>query len=431
MGPSLRDSAVGSADGEGATFGSGFYFSYAHTPPLRGDRSDPDYWVKRFFHELETEVRHLDHRLHGGFVDHRIPAGLDPDEYAARNLAECRVFVPLYGDNYFENDKCGREWAVFERRRRLRKARTGEDGRSIVPVLWTPSSRDIPACARQTPPSRLLETDLYLELGLYQLIRLHEHEYHEAVLRLAQLIAHRARIEAPPAISPDAYADVEPAFPGQAAPQRPLYIAVAAAIRRTLPKERDPEYYGANPQEWRPYQPEVLEPLAERAARIAGSVGYTARISVLTTSSPETKMPGPRLETQRQQGPSIVLADPWVFDGYASSRTALERVDRCRRETVRLMVPWSCEDEETARQRVYLEARVQSTVPWMFQRWQHSLPPHLQDLATPEQFDEALLVVIDRARSYFLSTNEPLRHAQFNRYPSRPRLIPPPQQDPP
>jgi FxsC-like protein len=431
MGPSLRESAVGSAEGEDITFGSGFYFSYAHTPPLRGDRADPDYWVKRFFHELETEVRHLDHRLHGGFADHRIPAGLDPRQYAAQNLAECRVFVPLYSDNYFENDKCGREWAVFERRRRLRKARTGDDGRAIVPVLWTPSTREVPECARRVPAARLLETDLYLDLGLYQLIRLYEHEYHEAVLRLAQLIVHRARAEAPPAISPDAYADVEPAFPGHAEPQRPLYIAVAAAVRRTLPKDRDPEYYGGHPEQWRPYQPQVLEPLAERAARIAGTVGYQARISVLTTSSPETKMPGPQLDPQRPQGPSILLADPWVFDGFAASRTALERVDRCRRETVRLMVPWNSADAETSRQRLFLEARVQSTVPWMFHIWQRSLPERLQDLSTAEQFDEALLVVIDRARSYFLSTSEPLRNVPFNRYSSRPRLAPAPQEEPP
>ena len=431
MGSSLRDSAVGPAEGEGVSFGPGFYFSYAHTPPLRGDRSDPDYWIKRFFHELETEVRHLDHRLPGGFVDHRIPTGLDPAEYAAHRLAECRVFVPLYGDNYFESEKCGREWAVFERRRRLRKARTGDDGRSIVPVLWTPSSREQPDCARRVPPARLLEHDLYLDLGLYQLIRLYEHEYHEAVLRLAQLIVQRARVEAPPAISPDSHGDVEPAFPGRASPQRPLYIAVAAAVRRTVPRERDPEYYGGNPEEWRPYQPQVLEPLAERAARIAGTLGYSARISVLSTSSPETKMPGPQLESQRQQGPSIVLADPWVFDGFPTSRTALERVDRCRRETVRLMVPWSGSDGETARQRLYLEARVQTTVPWMFRCWRRSLPERLQDLATAEQFDEALLVVIDRARSYFLSTSEPLRNAPLNRYSSRPRLAPAPHEEPP
>ncbi len=431
MGPSLRESLVGSAEGEGVTFGPGFYFSYARTPPLRGDRSDPDYWVKRFFHELETEVRHLDHRLRGGFMDHRIPPGLDPAEYAARSLSACRVFVPLYSDNYFASEQCGREWAVFDRRRRLRKARTGDDGRSVVPVLWTPTARDIPECARPHVPARLLEHDLYRELGLYQLIRLYENEYHEAVLRLAQMIVQKSGVEAPPAISPDAYQEVEPAFPGHLRPQRPLNITVAAAVRRTLPRDRDPEYYGGNPEEWRPYQPQVLEPLAERAARIAGTVGYTPRISVLTTSSPETRMPGQSDSVSRQQGPSILLADPWVFDGFVASRTALERVDRARRETVRLMVPWSSSDAETLGQRLYLEARVQSTVPWMFRCWRRSLPERLQDLTTPEQFDEALLVVIDRARSYFLSASEPLRNAPFNRYSSRPRLVAAPEDDPP
>jgi hypothetical protein len=67
----------------------------------------------------------------------------------------------------------------------------------------------------------------------------------------------------------------------------------------------------------------------------------------------------------------------------------------------------------------------------MFQCWQRSLPERLQDLATAEQFDEALLVVIDRARSYLLNASEPLRNVPFNRYASRPRLVPPPEEDPP
>ncbi|MBR7833940.1 hypothetical protein KDL01_11730 [Actinospica durhamensis] len=432
MGPSLRESAGDSAEGEGDTLGTGFYFSYAHTPPLRGDRLDPDYWAKRFFHELETEVRHLDPRLSGGYVDHRIPAGLDPLEYAARKLAECRVFVPLYSDGYFDSERCGREWSVFERRRRLRKARTGDEGRAVVPVLWTPAARDVPACARRLAPARLLEHDLYLDLGLYQLIRLHEHAYHEAVLRLAQLIVHRARVESPPAVPPAAYHDVEPAFPGQANPQRPLYVSVAAALGRAVPKDRDPAYYGASPQDWRPYHPRASEPLAERAARVARTAGYTARISVLTTFSPETRIPGPQREpAHRPQGPSILLADPWVFDGFASSRTALERVDRARRETVRLMVPWSDSDPETLRQRLFLESRVQNTVPWMFQSWRRSVPERLQDLTTAEQFDEALLLVIDLARDCFLSSSDPLRNAPFTRYSSRPRLLAPPSDSPP
>jgi len=156
MGPNPAESAP-STPPELDAFGPGFFLSYPRVAPLRGDRSDPDYWVKRFFHELATEIRSLD-----GALRH----GANPETPTARNLASCRIFVPLYGDDYFDDEQCGREWAVFEQRRQLRRARTGDDGDSIVPVLWTRQGReDWPPAAHRIRPHPLLSNDLYQRLG--------------------------------------------------------------------------------------------------------------------------------------------------------------------------------------------------------------------------------------------------------------------------
>jgi FxsC-like protein len=434
MGPTPAESAP-SNPAEVDAFGPGFFLSYARVAPLRGDRSDPDYWVKRFFHELAAEIRALDGNLRHGFIADHVPPGTNPETLTARNLASCRIFVPLYSDDYFDDEQCGREWAVFEQRRQLRRARTGDDGDSIVPVLWTRQGReDWPPVTHHARPHPLLSSDLYQRLGLFELIRLHERAYREVVRLLAKEILRRAHSEAPPVAAEDALSWAAPAFPVPGRSTRQLFITVVAGVRRTIPTERNPEYYGERPEDWRPYHPESAEPLVLRAARIARTLGYRPEVTVLTSASPETKMNSLQktLDAQFHQPPaaSILLADPWLFRGY-QERHNLETVDRRRKEWVRLMVPWSGTDRETAEHRTILEGHVRNAVPWMMQGWRRTCPQGLLDLATPEEFDEALPAVIDRARTHFLNNSRPLRDSTLSAYSSRPRLAPPPEDEPP
>ena len=434
MGPNPAES-VPSTQAEIDAFGPGFFFSYARVPPLRGDRSDPDYWVKRFFHELAAEIRALDPGLRHGFIADHVPPGANPETLTARHLASCRIFVPLYSDDYFDDEQCGREWSVFEQRRQLRRARTGDDGDSVVPVLWTRQGReDWPPCAHRVRPHPLMSNDLYQRLGLFELIRLHERAYREVVRQLAKEIVRHAHTEAPPVASEDALSWAPPAFPVPGRSSRQLFITVVAEIRHDLPTDRNPEYYGDRPEDWRPYQPESGEPIAMRAARIARSLGYRPEITVLTSASPETKINSQQkaLEPQFHQppAPSIVVADPWHFRSLLKRRN-LDLVDRRKKEWVRLMVPWCATDRETAEQRTSLESHVRDTAPSMFQGWRRTCPQGLIDLATAEEFDEALPTVINHARNHFLNNSRPLRDSALGGYSGRPRLAPPPEDAPP
>jgi FxsC-like protein len=420
MGPQPSESAPLSPE-EAEASGPGFFLSYARTAPLRADRADPDYWVKRFFHELAAEIRALDGDLRAGFLTGHVPPGTDPETLTAHQLATCRVFVPLCGDDYFDDEQCGRQWAVFEQRRRLRRARTGAEGESIVPVLWTRrQQRDWPPWVGQVLPG----DELYQRLGLFELIRLHENAYREVVRLLAKEIVRRARTQGPPAVAEDALSSAAPAFPLQARSTRRFLITVAAGVRRTVPSERDPEYYGERPEDWRPYQPASPEPIVLRAARIARSLGYRPEITVLTAkSAPTSKSPGAHASPPTCAG--ILLADPWTLHDKVERRR-LELVDRSHRDWIRLMVPWCLTDEETLRQRTSLESAVRDATPWMIQAWRRTCPRDLIDLATAEQFDAALPIVIDRARHHFLNNSGPLQDASVGGYRGRPRLVPPP-----
>ena len=435
MGPEPAESAP-SNRAEPGFFGPGFFLSHARAFPLRGERSDPDYWVERFFHELAHEIRSLDGDLAQGFISGHVRPGEDPEALAARSLASCRIFVPLYSDDYFADEECGREWAVFEQRRKLRRARTGDDGDSILPVLWTRQvRREWPECARRVRPRPSPADGLYERLGLFELIRLHEPAYREVARLLAEEIVRRAHTEAPPVAAPDALSSVDPAFPDSPPTTRRLFIRVVAGVRRDIPSERSAGYYGDHPEDWRPYHPESPEPIAARAARIARGLGYRPEVSVLSSTSPETRMNGPRqpLEARRLQPPaaSVVLADPWHFRRHLERRD-LERVDRHRREWVRLMVPWCATDHETSGHRPSLESHIRDAAPWMSLSWRRTCPPRLENLATAEEFDLALPVVIDRARSRLLDRVGPSRDADVpsGAYSGRPRLAPPSGDEP-
>jgi hypothetical protein len=67
----------------------------------------------------------------------------------------------------------------------------------------------------------------------------------------------------------------------------------------------------------------------------------------------------------------------------------------------------------------------------MMQGWRRTCQQHLEDLSTPEQFDEALPAVIDRARNHYLDNSRPLRDSMFGGYSGRPPLSPPPADDAP
>jgi hypothetical protein len=96
------------------THGSGrqFFLSYGRTPRLPGEsREGPDGPIAQFFRDLKASVAKTA-RVSGpaaGFCD--LEVGLQEDRVSRveRELATCRVLVPLYSERYFESARCGRE----------------------------------------------------------------------------------------------------------------------------------------------------------------------------------------------------------------------------------------------------------------------------------------------------------------------------------
>ena len=86
----------------------------------------------------------------------------------SRNLATCRVFVPMYSRRYFQSEHCGKEWAAFRDRARNGSAHASGHVEAMLPALWRPISQQaLPEAASEIHfnPGELGQ--IYAEYGFY------------------------------------------------------------------------------------------------------------------------------------------------------------------------------------------------------------------------------------------------------------------------
>jgi hypothetical protein len=226
----------------GTTSGAGeyspyFFLSYARTPH-NDQGKNLNIWVERFYHDLCDEIlqqTRLPHGVAPGFMDVDIRTGVEWDRRLARELASCRVFVPLYSRWYFRSVQCGKEWAAFELRRQRYMERHSPP-EVIVPARWLPVPQD--ALPDSITSIQFTHADLraqYLAQGLYGLMKLRQYRDHylRAVQALAVRIIEVAEGIRLPAGEPCDYGAIRSAFTGD--PERRFQITVVAATRDTLP----------------------------------------------------------------------------------------------------------------------------------------------------------------------------------------------------
>ncbi|MER6304268.1 TIR-like protein FxsC [Kitasatospora sp. NPDC001539] len=187
-----------------------FFLSYARsydrTPRRRLSSADPDRWVLRLFDDLCDAVQALtDADGAIGFMDRSTGQDDQWTEQLSRELARCRVFVPLYSPRYFNSASCGQQWHAFAQRRSLALRPSGQSTTGIVPVLWVPTDRyGLPNVAAELQFEHRAFGAEYASDGLYALMRLsrYQTEYEQAVYRLARRIVDVAEESAIPIAKP-------------------------------------------------------------------------------------------------------------------------------------------------------------------------------------------------------------------------------------
>jgi FxsC-like protein len=354
--PNVGDVAAGlegscvHASGGNASDGPFFFLSYAHSHRHDGpDPDDPDQLVGRLFKDLCGHISDETGRLAGnvGFMDRELRPGDEWPWKLSRNLATCRVFVPLYSRRYFQSEHCGKEWAAFRDRARNGSANASGHIEAILPALWRPIPHQaLPEAAGEIHfnPSELGQ--IYAEYGFHGIMKLtrFSDEYEWVVYNLAERILRLAERAPDPGLAMD-YSALTSAF--RSAPDMPgdkrLRIIIAAPQRGDLPPGRSGDHYGQSPRDWNPYAPDSVEPLAEHAIVLALRDGFRPELSDLHEQADDLMQdagPGPG-------GAAVLLIDPWaVLQSHC--RQVLARLDELGKPWVQVVVVWNRKDGEMA-----------------------------------------------------------------------------------
>lgn len=386
-----------SGDGEHAPY---FFLSYARTPS-NGDR-DPGILMKRFYDDLCHEVferTFLPHDARAGFMDADLKVGVEWERRLARELATCRVFVPMYNRRYFHSVQCGKEWAAFDLRRQRHREEKGEVPEVIIPALWLPvPDGELPEMAKSIQFTHD-DDDLrghYLDKGLCELIRLRQHRdrYLRAVKALANRIIQVAEGVKLAAMDPPCdYKTIRSAFPGD--PGRKFTITVVAGTSGKLRSDRSAQYYGDTAVDWNPYHPQADRPIAQIAADIVREMDFDPVIGSWHDQSEQL------LSSRSPSSPGLVLLDPWAVADPRFERL-LRELDQAHNPWIGVVVPWSRTDAQIAEQGVALREHLHTLLPTKIAQGRPATRRAALGLASLEEFKSALRPVVQALGSAYL-----------------------------
>jgi FxsC-like protein len=328
-----------------------FFLSYAHMPtPVGDDASDPNLWIEQLFKDICHRVREMatDPPPRIGFMDGGIRHGSEWARALSENLAVCKTFVPLYSPHYFLSDNCGKEWHAFFGRVRNGHARGTGQVRQVIPAQWIPVPVEQHPRAVQQIQFRPadLSSVAYTEHGFYPLthIGLFRADYELAVYKLAREIVNVAEGEpAPPGPALD-YESLPSAFADSSRQvmrgDKPFHIVIAAPHLADLPADRARDYYGADAYGWNPYVPDLVEPLAQYAGKVARYLGHRRPQAFSLRDYQDELLRDP---AEQPTAPAVLLIDPWAVSQPECQRL-LEAYDRMTKPWIQFVIPWSTKD---------------------------------------------------------------------------------------
>lgn len=401
-----------------------FFLSYA--------RGDDDAFVRKFFDELSKEVRNLTgdpHNYPVGFLDVRgIALGASWSPELINALSTCRVFISLCSPGYFKRPACGREWYVFRSRLQAHEEQTGEQVPALLPLIWTPTEQ-LPKIVSDLQYHTDWLGEAYKNEGLRQLVRLNRRAVLLLVSRLAKRIVEVANgpYELPAPGPLPAFDELTNPFPAvesrapQQIPARTRYVhfAVAAPTREQAGAVReDLVYYGENSTAWAPFRPDLPEPLADFARRVATRQRFTSEVGGIDDLLD-------RIERANDSNQVVVLlVDAWsvLLDRY---RGVLHESDRINGPTTAVLVALAESDRETMERRAELSSAVLLALPRNNLRGDALFQP---DIENHEDFHRRLQDVLEeaqnriyrRGRARRLPPGEPPGERPILEGPSRP-----------
>lgn len=418
-----------------------FFLSYAR-------EDDPEY-IRRFFHDLSSQVRNLagvGMEDEVGFLDElNVQLGQRWSAELTDALASCGSFIAMTSPRYFRRDYCGREWYVFSDRLATYQRRWNRLAPALLPVRWIPANPMHPLAAEIQSANAGLGGPSYLQYGLRQMLDLKRFrdDYREFVFQLARRIVtvtdtHKVpRQHAPVSVDlvPNAFSAgpaIEPTVEPTAVTtsmafshpfSRPtgarlsartlVHFVVVAGTRDQMSAIRTKlDYYGSLHEGWAPYHPELQATLADFATQIAGDRLFDSDIADISRLEERVD------QAKRQNEVIVLLVDAWS-PGLSDHRRALTDYDARDDLTSAVMIPFSSTDAETLSDTTVLQAQLAQVLRHNLDRRDRMMLR--QNIPTPEQFGTDLEEILEVAQNRIFKKG--IVNPLVPDRPSRPRPI--------
>lgn len=380
-----------------------FFLSYA--------RADSNVYFTKFVEQLRIAVQA---RVGGtladtGFVDtSQVQVGADWSAELTRALQSCRVFVPVFSNDFFRSEFCGREWAMFRRRSEAAPDAHGPAATSrIVPVLWGSPAvfEGVPAVCSALQYTHGLHGEQYAKSGLGQMVRvpkLYDGEWENVVERIADRIVEVSK--QPELPTPDALADVleiDPDFPRAALtesePTGPEFAQFVFAVGRRseleglqdVNKNQIPvplDSYFDEYWKWRPYPPSPAK-FQQIVQRVSEDVGLTGVAIPL-----DDQLPARLQQSSENDAIFALVVDAWsvLLSPYREFLTSYARAaaTSARRAACTILV-WNPSDQTAADHRQELDGQIGEIFgPLLDARGRVLLNPSATDLVVAQSAEQ-------------------------------------------
>lgn len=377
-----------------------FFMSYARADDQHGDE------IREFYDDLNSAVsiRVQDQSPPIAYLDQANlqPGDAWPDEIA-NALCSCNTFLPIMTARYFTREYCGKEWTIFDDRRRgLGSPRPPP---LIIPILWIPPVEGpLPDYATDlqvtfdpmiVPDAERRNIKDYAQYGLYHVAKrkktTHLSAYDMIVGQLATRIILMAKQHplqplaraALPSLKSalNRFTTIQQAQPAMtaAASGRANFAIVAANLSKMARVRVDPhKYYGPSSEvEWRPYAPNEPEPIG----LIAQAVATEKRL--ITNWMPV----GPGLiqlleQAETDNSVAVMIVDPWVVR-HLDYRAILQQFDKFQFRNCVVLIPWNKLDPTMQAERDSLLADLRNVLSRNFEgRKETYFRPQIEDHAS-------------------------------------------------
>jgi len=317
--------------------------SYARADDQHGDEE----LIREFYNSLKEAVskRVQDQSPPVAYFDQaNLQPGDDWPDELANALCSCNTFLPIMTARYFTREYCGREWTIFDERRR---GPGSAPPPLIIPILWVPPvegplpeyATDLqvmfdPMTVQEATEQRNIKD--YGQYGLEHVAKrkktTHINAYDMIVVQLAVRIIEVTKKHPLQPLARAALPSLKTASNRFATiPQAQPALAAAASGRANF------AIVAASEVEWMPYAPKEPEPIGLIAQAVATEKRLIANWMPV----------GPGLvqlleQAETANSVAVMIVDPWVVQHHY--RDILQQFDKHQFRNCVVLIPWNKSD---------------------------------------------------------------------------------------